>query len=61
MHGKVVNSFIVNYIAIKRRYLAFKYEVMKSAFKRDMAQHLNISVNSVKAAYEQLWLRLYLY
>ena len=50
------------YRQLKEDILAFKYESHeKLPSKRDMAQHLNISVNSVKAAYEQLLAEGYIY
>lgn len=50
------------YSQLKEDILAFKYESHeKLPSKRDMSQHLNISVNSVKAAYEQLLAEGYIY
>lgn len=50
------------YSQLKEDILAFKYESHeKLPSKRDMSQHLNISVNSVKAAYEQLLTEGYIY
>lgn len=50
------------YSQLKEDILAFKYESHeKLPSKRDMAQHLNISVNSVKTAYEQLLAEGYIY
>ena len=50
------------YRQLKEDILAFKYgSHEKLPSKRDMAQHLNISVNSVKAAYEQLLAEGYIY
>ena len=58
----------VNYIYrqlyndLKDDILAYKYESHeKLPSKRAMAQHANISVNSVKAAYEQLLEEGYIY
>lgn len=50
------------YSQLKEDILAFKYESReKLPSKRDMAKYLNISVNSVKAAYEQLLAEGYIY
>ncbi|MGO3496020.1 MAG: PLP-dependent aminotransferase family protein [Staphylococcus equorum] len=50
------------YNRLKDDILAFKYESHeKIPSKRDMAKHLNVSVNSVKSAYEQLLAEGYIY
>ena len=63
MQGET-NQYIYRqiYTRLKEDILSFKYESHeKLPSKRGMAETLNVSVNSVKSAYEQLLAEGYIY